>query len=36
IRLDGEILSNIDLEFSIDEIKGKILQRGKREYIIFI
>jgi len=36
IRLDGEILSDTDLEFSIDEIKGRILQRGKREYIIFI
>jgi len=36
IRLDGEILSNTDLEFSIDGIKGKILQRGKREYVIFV
>jgi tyrosyl-tRNA synthetase len=36
IKLDNNILSNVDLELGIDELKGKILQRGKREYIKFI
>ena len=36
IKLDNDILSNVDLELGIDELRGKILQRGKREYIKFV
>ena len=36
IKLDNNILSNVDLELGIDELRGKILQRGKREYIKFV
>lgn len=36
IKLDNNILSNVDLELGIDELRGKILQRGKREYVKFV
>jgi len=36
IKLDGQVLSNEDLDFKNIDLKGKILQRGKREYVKFI